>query len=270
MRHFSLVFSPTPSSLIQSPRGVAVFILTVDREIPGLTPARLNLQVTITATSWMWPSKGGEHAFVRIWSHSLPSADCVKFDSRFLCHLWRTNPEFGIGALQISLCSSPPHTPFWCWCKRHWLPVERDNVVYWKTKGKINNDLQCFPVNWSQCQRPWKYPIFEGVFSEKLSLLRRLPIESFFRCCHYLFPFLRIERVERWRRTEGESFLRLEVELDGFVGKLEKDRLVLSQASLRCQLKFCIQRTIFNITNIQFFHFFSLPHSDMWWCYRMM
>ena len=58
---------------------------------------------------------------LRIWSHSLPSADCVEIDSRFPCHLWRTNPEFGIGALQISwsLCSSPPHTPFWSWCKCH-------------------------------------------------------------------------------------------------------------------------------------------------------
>jgi len=61
--------------------------------------------------------------FLRIWSHSLPSADCVEFDSRFLCHLWQTNLEFDVGALQISLCSSPPHTPFWSWCKRHcWFP----------------------------------------------------------------------------------------------------------------------------------------------------
>ena len=37
-----------------------------------------------------------------------------------------------------------------------------------------------FPLNWSQCQRPCKHSIFEGVFFESLSLLRRLPLESFF------------------------------------------------------------------------------------------
>jgi len=136
-------------------------------------------------------------------------------------------------------------------------------ILHFEVGISVSTD---FSVNWSQCQRPWKHPIFEGVFFEKLSLLRRLPLESFLRWCHYLFQFIQTERVERWRRTEGESFLRLEVVLEGFVGKLEKCRLVLSQASLRCQIQCCI----FHITNIQFFHFFSLPHSDMWWCYRIM
>jgi len=136
-----------------------------------------------------------------------------------------------------------------------------------------------FPVNWSQCQRPWKHPIFEGAVLESLSLLRRLPLESCLRWGYNLFQFLRTEHVERWAfsptvfhvsRTEAESFLRLEVVLDGCVGKVGKDRLVLPQASLRCQIKFCIQRTIINVTNIQFFYFRSLPQSDMWWCNRGM
>jgi len=67
-----------------------------------------------------------------------------------------------------------------------------------------------FPVNWSQCQRPWKRPIFEGFFFAKLSLLRRLPLKGFLRCCHNLFQFLRTERVERWRRTKSEFSFGLE------------------------------------------------------------
>ena len=67
--------------------------------------------------------------FLRIWSHSLPSADCVEFDSRILCHLWRTNLELSISALQTSLCSFPPHTPFWSWCKHHcWFPSKLVSV----------------------------------------------------------------------------------------------------------------------------------------------
>jgi len=37
---------------MQSLRGVAVVVLTVDREIPGSTPARYCLQIKITAKSW--------------------------------------------------------------------------------------------------------------------------------------------------------------------------------------------------------------------------
>jgi len=58
----------------------------------------------------------------------------------------------------------------------------------------------------------------------------------FAEATHYLFQFLCTERVERWRRTEGESSLRLEIVLDGCVGRVEKSRLVLSQVSLRCQI----------------------------------
>ena len=43
---------------------------------------------------------------------STSSAVCVEFHPRFFCDLWRSNPEFGIGAHQISLCSTPSHTPF--------------------------------------------------------------------------------------------------------------------------------------------------------------
>jgi len=88
----------------------------------------------------------------------------------------------------------------------------------------------------------------------------------------YICSDLRTERVERWAfsptvfsvsRTEGESFPRHEVKLDGCVGKVAKDRLVLPQSSLRRQIKICIQRTLINVTNIQFFYFRSLPQSDM-------
>jgi len=45
----------------------------------------------------------------------IPSAtlgDCVEFHPRFFCDFWRSNPEFGIGAHQISLCSTQSHTLF--------------------------------------------------------------------------------------------------------------------------------------------------------------
>ena len=174
--------------------------------------------------------------------------DCVEFDSRFLCHLWRTNLEFGVGALQISLCSSPPQTPFWSWCKRHcWFPTKLVSVP---------EALKTFNL--------WRSLLWKPLPPSTTATWK------FLRWDHYLFHFLRTESVERCRCTEGESFLRLEVVLDDCVGKVEKVRLVLSQAFLRSQIKFCIQRTIFNITNIQFFYFFSLPHSDMWWCCSMM
>ena len=51
--------------------------------------------------------------FLRLSFHLLPSAACVELHPRFFCDLWRSsNPEFGIGAHQISLCSTPTHTPF--------------------------------------------------------------------------------------------------------------------------------------------------------------
>jgi hypothetical protein len=46
--------------------------------------------------------------------------------------------------------------------------------------------------------------------------------------------------------------------------------LVLSQPSLRCQIKFCIWRTNFKITNILLWHFVSFPHSGMCWCIKIM
>ena len=63
-----------------------------------------------------------------LWFH-LPSATCVELHPRFLCDLWRSNPEFGIGAHQISLCSTPTHTPFWSMCKHHyWFPSKLASV----------------------------------------------------------------------------------------------------------------------------------------------
>ena len=104
--------------------------------------------------------------FLIIWSHLLPSADWVEFDPRFFCHFWWCNPGFGIGAHQISLSSFPPHSPF-------------------RTGVSVTTD---FPVNWSQCLRPWKRPLFEGVIFAKLSLPRRLPfetsLEKFVWSCH--------------------------------------------------------------------------------------
>ena len=54
-------------------------------------------------------------------SRSIPRATCFLFKmygcvNVCVCtynpNLWRSNPEFGIGAHQISLCSTPTHTPF--------------------------------------------------------------------------------------------------------------------------------------------------------------
>jgi len=38
--------------------------------------------------------------FPRLWFH-LPSAACVELHPRFLCDLWRSNPEFGIGTHKV-------------------------------------------------------------------------------------------------------------------------------------------------------------------------
>ena len=143
-----------------------------------------------------------------------------------------------------------------------YLCVELWLILHFEVSISVTTD---FPVNWPQCQRPWKHPIFEGVFFAKLSLLRRLPLEGCLRFQHNPFQFLRTECVEWWRRTESEFLLGLKVEFEGFFGELEKSRVVLSQTSLTCQIKFCIQRTIFKITNILLCHFVSLPHSDMCW-----
>ena len=195
--------------------------------------------------------------FLRISSHSLFSADCL--------NLTQGSPVTSGELIHLFVSA---HSKYLCFhlCL----------IPHFEAGVSVTAD---FPVNWSQCQRPWKQPIFEGAVLESLSLLRRLPLESRLRWGHHLFQFLRTERVEQWAlsttvfrnsRTEGESFLWLEVILDDFVGKVKKDRLVLPQASLRCQIKFCIQRTIINVTNIQFFYFRSLPQSDLWWCYRGM
>jgi len=138
--------------------------------------------------------------FLRIWSHSQPSADCVEFDSQ--------GSPVTSGEVIRNLVSA--HSKYLC--------VHLLLIFLFEVDVSVTAD---FPVNWSQCKRPWKHPIFEGVVFESLSLLRRLPLESFLRWSHYLFQFLRTERVERWRRTEGESFIRLEVVLDGCVAKVE-------------------------------------------------
>jgi len=106
-----------------------------------------------------------------------------------------------------------------------------------------------FSVNWSQCQRPWRQPVFEGAVLEALSLLWRMPLESRPRWGHHLFQFIRTQWVPRVAfalfvfhvsHTEGESFLQLKVELYSCVGHVEEDHLVLPQASTMCQIKFCI------------------------------
>ena len=186
--------------------------------------------------------------FLRIWSHSLPSADSLEFDSRFLCHLWRTNPEFGIGALQIFLCSSPPHTPFWSWCKRHcWFPSKLVSVP---EAFKTSNLWRI--LLWEALP-----PLTTAIWEFSSLMPQPLSIPPFWACWT-------VETHRRWILPPTRSrtrWLRWQAWKRSF-GPVKR--------SLRSQIKFCIQRTIFNITNIQFFHFFSLPHSDMWWCYRMM
>ena len=156
--------------------------------------------------------------FLRIWFHVLPRQTVLNLVQ---------GSSVTSGDLIQNLVSA--HTKYLC--------VHLHLILHFEVGVSVTTD---FPVNWFQCQRPWKHPIFEGVFFANLSLLRRLPLKGCLRCCHNLFQFLRTERVERWRRTESESFLGLKVVLEGFVGKLGKFRLVLSQASLRCQIKCCI------------------------------
>jgi len=148
-----------------------------------------------------------------------------------------STPGFSVTSGDRILNLESVHTKYLC--VQFWL------ILHFEVNISVITD---FPVNWPQCQRPWKHPIFEGVFFAKLSLLRRLPLEGCLRFQHNLFQFLRTERVEWWRRTESEFLLGLEVEFEGFFGELEKSRLVLSQTSLRSQIKFCIERTIFKIT----------------------
>jgi len=38
---------------------------------------------------------------------------------------------------------------------KRWSEIERDNVVYWKTKRKINNDLQWSEIDFYHEWRPW-------------------------------------------------------------------------------------------------------------------
>ena len=72
---------------------------------------------------------------------------------------------------------------------------------------------------------------------------------------HHTVRGFSTESVERRRRTECEFLLGLEVEFEDFFCELEKSPLVLPQPSLRCQIKFCIWRTNFKITNILLWHF---------------
>ena len=109
--------------------------------------------------------------FVRIWSHSLPSAVCGEFDSRFPCHLWRTNPEFGIGALWIFLCSSPPHTAFWRQCKRHcWFPSKLVSVPEVLKTSNLWRSRLWVPLPPSTTAT-WKFSFAEATTSFNLFVL---------------------------------------------------------------------------------------------------
>ena len=102
------------------------------------------------------------------WNQILPpSADCIEFDPRFLCDL---------GDLMQNLVSA--HTKYLC--------VHLRLILHFEVGVSVTTD---FPVNWSQCQRPWKHPIFEGVYFLKLSLLRRLPLKGFFAAAKISFDF---------------------------------------------------------------------------------
>jgi len=96
-------------------------------------------------------------------------------------------------------------------CVQLWL------ILHFRISVNVTTD---FPVNWPQCQRPWKHLIFEGVFFAKLSLIRRLPLEGCLRFQHNFFQFLRPERVERCRRPECEFLLGLEVEFESSLASL--------------------------------------------------
>ena len=124
--------------------------------------------------------------FLRIWSH---------YPRRTVLNLTQGSSVTS-GELIRNLVSA--HSRYLC--------VYLLLIFHFEVGVSVNTD---FPLNWSQCQRTWKHPILEGIFCEKLSLLRRLPLKSSLRWCHYPFQFLRTERVKRWRRIEGESFLRL-------------------------------------------------------------
>ena len=97
---------------------------------------------------------------------------------------------------------SPPHTPFWSWCKRHcWFP----NTLVSVPEALMTTNL-------------WRSHLGEPLPPSTIATWKS------FRWGHRLFQSLRTQRVPRFAvlpvvflfsRKEGESFHRLEVELDG-------------------------------------------------------
>jgi len=78
----------------------------------------------------------------------------------------------------------------------HWNTLfwwERDNVVYWKTKRKINNDLQCFGENkWTQkiTQSTQKYILWRATkvtISKICAVFWRESQEKMMRTFNYFF-----------------------------------------------------------------------------------
>jgi len=75
-----------------------------------------------------------------------------------------------------------------------------------------------------------------------------------------MFQFCRVQRVPLVTLTpivlrhqaEDESFVLLKIELHSRVGHVGQDHLVLPHASTKCQIKFCIQRTLINFINANF------------------
>ena len=74
-----------------------------------------------------------------------------------------------------------------CTAHTKYLCVQLRLILHFEVCLSVTTD---FPVNWPQCQRPCKHPIIERVFSAKLSLFRRLPLEGCLRFQHNLFQFL--------------------------------------------------------------------------------
>ena len=81
--------------------------------------------------------------------------------------------------------------------------TESDNVVYWKTNGKINNDLQS--KNRNCLSLSTKAGFFEKVPTDERKTLGASHIwnQAFFFLLHFLFlPFLVIEKIGDWKKLE--------------------------------------------------------------------
>ena len=136
-------------------------------------------------------------------SDSIYSATCVELHPRFLCDLWRPNPEFGIGAHQISLCSSPTHTPFWNMCKRHYwflskLAVGAIRIIGYITVRRLGsrgmyiilkNQTQNFVHIW-MIRNMYNGPILLGLFLPLLECASRFYFDVFYPTTIFLLSTL--------------------------------------------------------------------------------